>query len=262
MPVKGADPSHVRQAVDSVLNQSMSDLELVVVEDPSDRSARDFFSGISDSRLAYVENPQPTSHAAQINKAIAMCRSEWIAHMDSDDVADPRRLELQTGALQAHPDVDVIGSALTIVSQDGDVTGERKYPITHDEIIRAMRRFNPLAHSTVVYRKALVVAVGGYEERVYPAIDYSVWARVARAGGTFMNLPDRLVGYRIHRGEIKTGRLKDTIRASMWIKREYLRDGFTLRDRLRLLGESCLLFLPDGLVLRMFMSTQYEPPSS
>src|SRR5437762_934557 len=109
MPVKGADPSHVRQAVDSVLNQSMSDLELVVVEDPSDRSARNVFSGISDSRLTYLENPRPTSHAAQINKAIAMCRSEWIAHMDSDDVADPRRLELQTGTLRTHPDVDVIG---------------------------------------------------------------------------------------------------------------------------------------------------------
>ena len=258
MPVKNADPGHVREALDSILGQTMADLELVVVEDPSERSARDVFSGMSDSRVRYVENAQPTSHVAQMNKAIALCRSQWIAHMDSDDIAVPRRLELQMDALDRHPRVDVIGGALTIISPTGGVTGERRYPLTHTEIVGAMRRFNAMAHSTVVYRKAAVVDVGGYEERVYPAIDYSLWARVVRAGGTFMNLPDRLVRYRIHSGEIKTGKLKDTIRASMWIKKEYLSEAFTLRDRLRLLGESCLLLLPDELVLRLFFATQYE----
>jgi glycosyltransferase involved in cell wall biosynthesis len=258
MPVKNADPVHVREAVDSVLQQTMSDLELVVVEDPSARSARDVFAGIPDSRLRYVENAHPTSHAEQINKAIDMCRSEWIAHMDSDDIADPRRFELQLAALAASPGADVVGSALTIVGSDGAVVGARNYPAAHDDIVRAMRRYNPLAHSTVVYRKDAVRGVGGYEERVYPAIDYSVWARLARAGARFMNLSDRLVRYRIHGGEIKTGKVKDTIRASMWIKKQYLSDGFTVRDRLRLLGESCLLLLPDELVLRLFFATQYE----
>ncbi len=262
MPVKNADPAHVREAVDSVLRQTMSDLELVVVEDPSARSARAFFTGIPDSRLTYVENAHPTSHAGQINKAIEMCRSPWIAHMDADDIAEPGRFGVQLDALAGAPGVDVVGGALTIVGPDGIAVGVRNYPATHDDIVRAMRRYNPLAHSTVVYRKEAVLGVGGYEERVYPAVDYSLWARLARAGARFMNLSDRLVRYRIHGGEIKTGKVKDTIRASMWIKKQYLRDGFTVRDRLRLLGESCLLILPDELVLRLFFATQYQRPSS
>jgi len=258
MPVKGADPAHIREAVRSILGQSMHDLELVVVEDPSASSARGLMAEVGDPRLVYVENAEPTSHTRQINQAIALSRADWVAHMDADDVAEPDRLERQLAALAAHPGVDVIGSALTIISPTGEVTGARPYPTEHEDIVRAMRRFNPLAHSTVVYRKQAVVDAGGYDDRVYPAIDYSVWARVARRGGRFMNLPDRLVRYRIHRGEIKTGKLKDTIRASMWIKRQYLREGMTLRDRLRLLGESGLLLLPDEIVLRLFFATQYE----
>ena len=118
MPVKGADPVHVRDAVQSILGQSMGDLELVVVEDPSPRSAREVLSIIGDPRIVYVENPEPTSHSRQINQAIAMSRADWIAHMDSDDVAEPRRLEVELAALSAHPEVDVVGSALTIISPD------------------------------------------------------------------------------------------------------------------------------------------------
>jgi glycosyltransferase involved in cell wall biosynthesis len=260
MPVKRADPAHLRESIDGVLNQTMSDLELIVVEDPSERSARDLVTGIADPRLTYVENRQPTSHADQINTAIRTSRSEWIAHMDADDVAEPRRLELQVNALAAHPEVDVLGTALTIIAPSGEVTGVRNYPPTHEQIVRTLRRYNAVAHSTAVYRKQIVVDAGGYEERVYPAIDYSLWARVARAGGRFMNLPDRLVRYRLHAGELKALRLKDTIRASRWIKKEYLAGELTLRDRLRLIGEAALLVLPDDVVLRLFKAVQYERP--
>jgi glycosyltransferase involved in cell wall biosynthesis len=258
MPVKNPDPRFVREAIDSVLRQDEDDLEIIVVEDPSDRSAKDIVASLSDERISYVAGDEPTSHVRQINRGIELARSELVAHMDADDVAEPSRLRVELDAMASAPEVDVLGSFVSVIDAEGKFVGLRDYPQTHEQILRAMRRINPMAHSTVLYRKRAVIEAGGYQDQVYPAIDYNLWCRAARRGARFMNLRSRLVRARVHSGEIKVDKVKDTIRATRWIKRTYWGDELGSIDRLRLLGEKAMLALPDDWVLRLFMAAKHK----
>ncbi len=257
MPVFDPHPDFLRQAIRSVLEQSLEDIELIVVEDPAERSAEPVVADMNDGRLRFIRNPERTSHVRQLNRALHEMRSDLAAHLDADDVCEPDRLERQHDRMRSHPDLSVLGSWISVVDAAGEQRGIRRYPVEHDQIVRAMRRYNPLAHSTVMYRKHAVLEAGGYEDRVYPAIDYDLWCRLARAGHRFANLPTPLVRYRLHPEGIKATQLQATIRASQQIKRMHWADQMDVRDRLRLMGESVLAHLPPSVVMRLFVRTQY-----
>src|SRR6185369_10850241 len=93
MPVLDPDPTYFRLAVESVLRQTLADLEFVIVEDPSPRSAATVLAEFADPRVRHFVNPARTSFAAQINRGLQESRSDLIARFDADDICDPRRLE-------------------------------------------------------------------------------------------------------------------------------------------------------------------------
>jgi hypothetical protein len=158
--------------------------------------------------------------------------------------------------LCAHPDVDVIGSHLNIIDTGGKAMGCRRYPLDHDAILTTMPIYNPLAHPTVVYRRALLLQHGGYRD-VNPE-DYDLWSRLAKAGARFANYPEPLIDYRVHADAFKSNRLRETIRGTLAVKRQYWLNEMGLRGRLRMLGERLLLWLPPRLVLKLFMRMYYQ----
>lgn len=244
---------YFREAVQSILNQTFEDFELIIVEDPSEVDGREIISDLlSDKRIRYIHNEQRTGLIAQRNQALKESRCALVAILDADDVAKPERLEKQWEFLEAHPDIAVLGSWIDIINEQGDLVGFRRYPESHDVIARTMRRYNAIAQPAVMIRTAPVNSMGGYTGKIYVE-DYELWCRMLKNGAGFANIPQALTQYRIHSsGGSKTTHLRHVLRETIRIKKEYFGAEMDLGDRLRIVLESCLLFLPPHWVYRLF----------
>jgi glycosyltransferase involved in cell wall biosynthesis len=257
MPVLDPHPVYFLQAVRSVLEQTLADFELIIVEDPSPTAAAGFLKDFADSRIRHVANPKRTSLVEQLNQGIGLARSDWIARMDADDIALPDRLEKQMAFLVEHPKVSVFGSQLAIMDDNGRPLGYRAYPRDHAAILRAMRRFCSMAHPSVVMRKDVILAAGGYRH-VRRAEDYDLWCRVAEAGGVFANHAEALVRYRLHGGSAKSTGLREQLRNTLAVKQTYFSGKMSLGDQARYWGERALLWFPPRLVHWLFLRYQFR----
>ena len=256
MTVLDPEPRYFREAVASVLAQDYANWELVIVEDPSPRSAGELLKGFDDPRIVHVANPARTSHSRQRNQSLALARGELVATLDGDDVCEPARIGKQVRFLVAHPEVDVVGSQLAIIGAAGQPIGSRLYPTTHEAILKAMPRFNPIAQPSVMFRKTTIVAAGGYQYDRFPAVeDYELWSRLATSGVRFANLAEPLLQYRLHPGGMKATRLKGILRGTLDVKRRYWQEQMGLAGHARMALERLLLFVPPVITYRLFTLT-------
>jgi glycosyltransferase involved in cell wall biosynthesis len=254
LPVLNPDPSQFREAVHSVLSQTWRDLEMIVIEDPAERSAEAVLAEFADPRLRFHKNRQRGTLASARNLGMNMATADLVAMQDADDVSEPTRLEVQARRMQTEPDLVVLGAQIECIDAAGQHLGFRPYPTGHDDIVRAMRRFNAIAHPTVMLRRDVVLAAGGYSEATdYACEDYELWSRLATAGKRFANCPESLVRYRVHPGGMKHRLLRATLRDTLRIKRAYWWEQMTVRDRLRAWGERVLLGLPASWVMGLFL---------
>jgi glycosyltransferase involved in cell wall biosynthesis len=251
--VRDPDPRLLRLAVQSALAQTFRDFELLVVEDPGARPAAAALSGLDDPRLRVTTNAAPLPLAAARNRGLEMAAGELVAILDCDDECAPERLAAQVAFLDAHRDIAVVGSQLEVVDEGGVRLGFRSYPTAHQDLVAAMRRRNPLAHPSVMFRRAVVQQHGGYRSLGDDACDdYELWSRLAQAGVQFANLPAPLLRYRLHGGAMKQRRLRATLRDTLAVKQIYWRAQMNFGDHLAVLGERAALWLPAPLVLFLF----------
>lgn len=247
IPVRKANPRWLREAVDSMLGQTLADIEILIVED-SPASA----PAIHDPRVRHLESVTPGLGPA-INLAIAHAAAPLIARLDSDDVAEADRLAKQVAMFDADPDLAVAGSQLTVIDDRGVPFASRSYPTSHAAIVRAMQRYNAIAHPAAMFRKDVIAGAGGYGATA--GEDYDLWCRLAVAGARFANHPEALVRYRFHQG-LTQANVRRALRATIEIKRRHFGAALSWRARLRLLGERILLILPPRVVSALFRLTQ------
>jgi len=260
MPVLNPHPVYFRQAIESILNQTLQDWELVIVEDPSPRSAAEILKDYPDPRIRHFVNPQRTSLVQQLNRALHEAKAELIARQDADDISEPERLEKQVKFMESHPEVAVLGTWLRVIDEEGRTLGFRRYPCDHDDIVRAMKIYNSVGHPSVMFWREVALRQGGYQYDKFPAAeDYDLWCRMAKNGMKFANLPEPLVRYRVHRGGMKSSKLKDTLKATIEIKRIHFGKELDIRAKLRLMGERLLLLLPSKFILWLFLKTSVKP---
>ncbi|MEZ6060573.1 MAG: glycosyltransferase [Planctomycetaceae bacterium] len=265
LPVYEAVPELLRQAIASVVAQTIGDWELLVVEDASEHSASDVLMEFSDPRIRHVKNSARTSFAAQLNRGLAEARAEWVARMDADDICEPHRLETQLAFLAANDSIDVLGSQLAVIDAAGRDIGFRRYPEPHDEIVAALKRFCPLAHPAAIFRRQTILAAGGYDDETDETVaDYDLWCRLAKQGTRFANHREALLKYRIHSGSTKSAKLRQMLRGTLDVKRRHWNGTFDAWSRLRLPAEQAMLCVPPCLVLWLFRVTHLRsslPPS-
>ena len=151
-----------------------------------------------DPRLV-VERQARAGLAVALNRALARARAPLVARLDADDVALPARLERQRAFLQAHPEVGLLGTAARVVDESGRDVDDHPPPEDDRAIRRALIRRNPFVHSSVMLRRALVSAVGGYDVSFAVAQDYDLWLRLS-AVTRMANLAEPLVIRHLRRG--------------------------------------------------------------
>ena len=198
MPVYNAE-RYVGEAVRSILDQTLADFEFVIIDDGSTDRSGELLDSLAagDSRIRLVRRPN-TGYLRALNEGLPLCRGEFIARMDADDVSLPERFERQIGYLRGHPDCLAVGSGMLRIDADGDLICEEPMPTAHEEIeARLLKGFGALPHPSAMIRREALVAVGGYREDYYGVEDHDLWLRLAQRG-RLANLPEPLVKVRIH----------------------------------------------------------------
>lgn len=183
------------EAIRSILAQTFRDFEFLIIDDGSSDKSVELVRSFHDSRIRLIENGVNRGLVFSLNYGMELARSEYVARMDCDDISVATRLSKQTDFMQAHPEIVVCGSAISIF---GDEHHRRRYPET-DELIRARMLFeSPFAHPTVMFRRARFLELGlSYREEATSAEDYDLWVRLPDTCKTY-NLAEPLVRYRLH----------------------------------------------------------------
>ena len=196
-PLYNTNEAHLREAIESVLNQTYSDFELLLLNDSPDNTRLDeIVASYQDSRIRYIRNERNMGIIPSRNKLIQLAQGEYLAIFDHDDFCEPTRLEKQAAYLDSHPEVGVVGSWVQEFPNGSQV----RYP-EHDEEIRMGLMYGcVVAHSAAMVRRSLLEQTGiCYEERFSPSEDYALWCRLI-PHTRFHNLPEVLFKYRLYEG--------------------------------------------------------------
>lgn len=192
-------PEYLQQALESMRRQTYQPDEVVIVEDgPLTPDLYEMLKMWQEVWPVVRVETFPVSRGLglALRDGIPLCRNEWIARMDTDDVAHPDRFERQVAFLEAHPEISLLGTAIEEFSADIDCPDSVTHlPETHEKILAYARRRNPFRHMTVMYRKSAVVASENYRD--FPWFeDYDLFVRMLQHGYQAANLPDVLVSVR------------------------------------------------------------------
>jgi hypothetical protein len=195
MPVYEAAP-YVGDAVRSVLAQTFTDFELLVIDDGSSDASAEVVESFTDPRIHFVRNERNLGLTPTLNRGLSLARGEFVARQDADDLSEPERLARQVAFLDAHRDTALVGTWYRKIDADGRITAERRLPVRDAELRWAMLSYCPIVHSAATFRRDVVLALGGYDERFVYAQDFDLWSRVA-AHHRVANVPEILVRYRV-----------------------------------------------------------------
>ena len=194
MPVLNGT-SHINEAIDSILNQSLRNFELLIIDDGSEDTTVKKIRSYNDSRIHLILNHKNIGQSKTLNKGLDMARGKYIARMDQDDISMPNRLKKQVEFMEANSNVDVCGSWAKIA---GDYDGVLELE-TESEMIKMNLLTNKnLVHPAVmIRRRTLIINDLKYDPNFIVANDYDLWVRMFDYC-TFANLPEPLLEYRVH----------------------------------------------------------------
>lgn len=193
--------THLAEAVDSVLAQSLSDLELIVVDDASTDATPAILAGYDDARLVVLRNHENIGLTRSLNRAFATARGPYVGRQDADDRSLSDRIRRQVGLLEERPEVSLCGTWARFIDEAGRVAGAGHPPTDSGELAAGLLVENKIFHGTILMRRALMESVGGYREAFRYSQDYDLYLR-ALGGHRLANVPEELYELRFHTASI------------------------------------------------------------
>jgi glycosyltransferase involved in cell wall biosynthesis len=172
--------STLQRAIDSMLAQSVSDLELIVIDDGShDRSPEIARAAAAhDPRVRAIALGENQGISRSLNHALALARGSVVAISDADDYSEPTRLERQLAALDSDPGIAVVGCRMREVDEQGRELVPRTRFVAGD-VGPVLLHFNPIPNTAAAMRRDIVLAAGGYDQRYRYAMEHDLWLRLA-----------------------------------------------------------------------------------
>lgn len=193
---------YLKEAIESILNQSFSDFEFLIFNDCSTDSTREIILSFNDSRIFLTDNKKNTGSSKTLNKGIGIARGKYIARMDADDISLPTRLEKQVKFFDAHPEAGVCSTWIKFTDNNELFCP----PVDHEEIKIDLFASNALAHPAVMIRREMFIKYGlNYNETLLYAEDYELWVRCCQYFKLY-NIPEQLLRYRRHAGQISSAK--------------------------------------------------------
>ena len=194
MPVYNVE-KFLREAIDSILNQTYKNIELIIIDDCSTDNSRDIIKSYSDSRIRAYFNDENLQQPRTRNKAIKLANGKYIANMDSDDISLPNRIEEQVKFMESNKDIDICGSYYKTFG--GSKIRIVKTPLTDVDFKAVSVVTSPVAHPTVMLRHSSFEKFNVQYDIDYKySQDFELWSRLVFEGAKFANIPKVLLYYR------------------------------------------------------------------
>lgn len=169
---------YLREAIESILNQTFTDFEFIIVNDGSTDSSLEIIQSYDDERIKIINNEKNIGLTKSLNKALKVARGEYIARQDADDISLPNRFEEQIKYLERHPEVALLGTNIYKIDENGKIIG--KYIVLAKPSIKDLFNGNQFNHGSVMFKKEVIDELGGYNELFKYAQDYELWLRIAK----------------------------------------------------------------------------------
>jgi len=253
MPVHNALP-FLKGAIESILVQSFSDFEFIIVDDGSKDGSKALLEEYSrkDTKIRVIKNPCNMGIVYSLNQGIKMARGDYIVRMDADDISMKDRIKLQFESMEEDKEIAALGTSLAYIDSSGNDLG----------IVRGCALGNPnlsqtpLLHPTTIIRKSIIERYGlCYLEKYRYAEDYFLWLQLGKIG-KISTIDKVLLKYRITNNVTRLKKIKGVILATLRVKKDAV---FTLKikphlkDLFVFISESILFLLPSSLVIAIYL---------
>lgn len=185
----------LREAIDSILNQTFKDFEFLIINDGSKDKSLDIIKSYKDRRIVLVSRPNK-GLVASLNEGISLAKGEYIARQDSDDISVKHRLKTEVEFLDSHPSVALVGSNYAHIDKVSKCTGTVTNIFTNsDDLKVALVTCNQYGHGSIMMRSSILEKVGMYDRSVGHVEDYDLWLRISRVADV-ANIEEPLYLYR------------------------------------------------------------------
>ncbi len=209
----------IAEAIDSILKQTFQDFEFIIINDGSTDNTVNIIKSFNDDRIVFINNSENNGIAIALNQGLKIAKGQYIARMDSDDIALPNRFEKQVSYMDKHPDVGVLGTQFEFFGEENRITA-------NTEELNVLELFGScnIGHPTVMIRKELFDKFNlRYNDEYKYCEDYELWSRMLKVT-KIVNLPDVLLRYRWHKNNVsfkeKKIQLKNTYRVKQNLANE------------------------------------------
>lgn len=214
MPVYKTNKVYLKEAIESILNQTFRDFEFLILDDCPEDDRESVVKYYNDKRIKYIKNEKNLGITPSRNKLINMAKGEYLAVFDHDDISLPERLEKQAKYLDNHSDVGVVGCKVQFMyskKQSGKLN-------TDKDIKRALMHNCAIIHPASMIRKSVLINNNiNYEENYSPCEDYALWGRLIKYT-KFYNLEDILFMYRNHKNNTSNTQRNKMAKATIEIR--------------------------------------------
>lgn len=188
---------YLREAIESILNQTFADFEFLIVNDGSTDGSLEIIQSYQDERVRAINNEQNIGLTKSLNKAIRQARGGYIARQDADDISLPNRFEQQIEYFDKHPEIALLGTSVYKIDEQGKVVGRIIAPANPG------RKAKQFSHGSTMFKREVVDRLGGYNELFRYCQDYELWARIAKYNKV-RNLTQVLYKLRFHGENIRS----------------------------------------------------------
>lgn len=221
---------YVAEAIDSILNQSFSDFELIIINDGSVDKSEQVILSYKDDRIKYIKNDGNIGLIATLNKGIDLARGKYMARMDADDISLPNRFEIQLSYFEKNNDAAIICSPILGITPEGKSCDGWEVDLKHrtwEQIKKALPHENCIAHPTVM-AKTDVLRKYKYNTSQKGSEDWDLWMRLVSDGYKIIKTDEFLLKYRLHPLSVTiSGNLKTAVeRKIINVKKKFLTQQF------------------------------------
>jgi hypothetical protein len=243
---------YLREAMESILNQTFEDFEFLVIDDGSTDGSREILASYGDRRIRVLTNDANMGLAASLNKCISDAEGEFIVRQDGDDISMRDRLAVQLAYLESRESVGLLGSACELIDDHGERIRTRRHPSTDAWIRWHMLFDNAFCHTSVIFRRALCSEKRCYyDESCTSSQDYELWTRMIDLTSA-ANINTPLVKLRLHSGSVTVERGREQERIACAVAAGQVKKHLGLEVTPERAGELRRWFLrpPDSLTVK------------
>jgi glycosyltransferase involved in cell wall biosynthesis len=207
---------YIREAIDSILNQTFQDYEFLIIDDCSTDNTLKIIKEYEDPRIKLIETEKNIGFIKSLNMGIALSQGEYIARQDADDISLPDRLFEEVIFLDSNPDIAMVGTARELIDEFGVTIRDiipKKNPNFQD-----ICKGNPFQHSSIMIRKSILLEFGGYDERFPYCEDHALWLTISKKYKVY-NIQKIICKLRIHKESISIKKFEEQALAHILVIR-------------------------------------------